>query len=263
MNSLLATYQQQLLVFLLVLTRVSALIMIAPIFGPRHAPLQARIFLILTLSAIVSPLHGSTWFEAPTNLIAFGIILAREAALGLALGLAILIFFSGMQLSGTIIGQMSGLQLAEVFDPNFDASVPVFGQFLDLVALGVFVALSGHRRVIAALLDTFRWRPPGRDDFPVSLVETLASVLTESFIIGIRAAAPVMIALMLSILILGLISRTVPQLNVFVVGFNLNAMLVLATLAFSLATISVVVEQRADAILESVREAIAAEGVSS
>jgi flagellar biosynthetic protein FliR len=66
-----------------------------------------------------------------------------------------------------------------------------------------------------------------------------------------------MIALLLSILILGLISRTLPQLNVFAVGFNLNSTLVLATLAFSLATLTVVVEQRADVILESVQAALA------
>ena len=142
------------------------------------------------------------------------------------------------------------------FDLTFDDSVPVFGQLLDLVAIGAFVATSGHRRVLAALLDTFKWRPPGTDDFPDSIVATLTTVLTESFVVGIRAAAPVMISLLLSVLVLGLISRTVPQLNVFGIGFNLNAMFVLATLAFSLATMTVVVEQRSDEILESVRDAI-------
>jgi flagellar biosynthetic protein FliR len=106
-------------------------------------------------------------------------------------------------------------------------------------------------------LDTFRWRPPGNEGFPVSIVETLASVTAESFVIGIRASAPVMIALLLSIVILGLISRTVPQLNIFAVGFNLNVTLVLAVLAFSLATLSVIVEQSSEAILEAVQAAIA------
>ena len=215
-----------------------------------------RVFLILVLSLIVSPLHWSSSFVIPGNLVSLSVLLGREAALGLALGLAITIFFSGLQLSGTISGQMSGLQLAEVFDPNFDNSVPVFGQFLDLIAMAVFIALNGHRRVTSALLDTFRWRPPGSDDFPLSIVETLTAVTAESFIIGIRAAAPVMIALMLSVVILGLISRTVPQLNVFAVGFNINTTLVLAILTFSLATLTVVVEQRADAILEAVQAAI-------
>lgn len=259
MSALFETYQHQLLIFLLVMTRISGLVMIAPIFGPRNAPFQLRVFLILFLSLIVTPLYASVSFTVPQNLVGFSVLLGREAALGLALGLAVTIFFSGMQLSGTIIGQMSGLQLAEVFDPNFDSSVPVFGQFLDLVAVAVFVALDGHRRVLAALMDTFRWRPPGTDDFPVSVVETLTAVTAESFVIGIRAAAPIMIALMLSILVLGLISRTVPQLNIFAVGFSLNVTLVVATLAFSLATLTAVVEQRAEAILDAVQTAIASD----
>lgn len=256
MAALLANYEHQMLVFMLVLTRVSGLVLLAPIFGPCYAPFAVRVFLVLVLSLLVSPLYWSASFSHPGTVLGLAVLLAREAALGLALGLSMTILYSGLQLSGTIIGQMSGLQLAEVFDPTFDESVPVFGQLLDLVAIGAFVATSGHRRVLAALLDTFKWRPPGTDDFPDSIVATLTSVLTESFVVGIRAAAPVMISLLLSVLVLGLISRTVPQLNVFGIGFNLNAMFVLATLAFSLATMTVVVEQRSDEILESVRDAI-------
>lgn len=257
MTELLATYEHQLMVFLLVLTRISGLVLLAPIFGPRYAPMTVRVFLVVILSLLVCPLYWSVQIPMPGTLFTLAVLLGREVALGLALGLAMTILFSGLQLSGTIIGQMSGLQLAEVFDPTFDESVPVFSQLLDLVALGAFVATSGHRRVLAALLDTFKWRPPGTDDFPDSVVATLTAVLTESFVVGIRTAAPVMISLLLSVLVLGLISRTVPQLNVFGVGFNLNAMFVLATLAFSLATMTVVVENRSNEILLAVRDAVA------
>ena len=256
MSALLDGYLQQLLVFLLVLTRIGGLVMSAPIFGPRSAPLPARVFLTVALALIVTPLHWDTAPPAPANLLLLTIVLAREAALGLALGLALTIFFSSMHLAGNIMGQMSGMQLADVFDPSFDSNMPVFGQFLDLIAMGVFVATSGHQRVTAALLDTFRWRPPGGDDFPTSIVDTLTGVLTESFIAGIRAGAPVMISLLLAVLVLGLISRTLPQLNVFAVGFNVNAIVVLLTLVFSLATINAVVEEQADVILEAVRDAI-------
>lgn len=260
MASLLNTYFQQLLVFLLVLTRISGLVMTAPVFGPRSAPLQVRIFLCVALSLVVTPVYFHTAPTVPHNLFQLTVVLGREAALGLALGLAVTIFFSSMHLAGNIIGQMSGLQLAEAFDPTFDSNVPVFGQLLDMIAMGVFIAMSGHRRVTAALLDTFHWRPPGSDDFPLSIVETLTNIAAESFIAGIRAGAPVMISLLLAVLILGLISRTLPQLNVFAVGFNLNALVVLITLVFSLATINVVVEQRAEMMLESVRDSLSSSG---
>ena len=260
MSALLDSYLQQLVVFLLVLTRIGGLVMSAPIFGPRSAPLPTRIFLTVALALMVTPTHWNSAPPAPANLMQLTIVLAREAALGLALGLALTIFFSSMHLAGNIMGQMSGMQLADVFDPTFDANMPVFGQFLDLIAMGIFVSTGGHQRVTAALLDTFRWRPPGGDDFPTSIVDTLTGVLTESFIAGIRAGAPVMISLLLAVLVLGLVSRTLPQLNVFAVGFNVNAIVVLLTLVFSLATMNAVVEEQADVILEKVRDAISFDG---
>ncbi|MGE0757313.1 MAG: flagellar biosynthetic protein FliR [Pirellulaceae bacterium] len=256
MSWIVSQSSQQLLIFLCVLTRVSGLVMSSPIFGPRSAPMQARVFLVVALSLIITPMHWQTPVAEPGNLIQLTVMLAREAALGLALGLALTIFFSSMQLTGTVIGQMSGLQLADVFDPTFDSNVPLFGQLLDLIAMTVFVLLGGHRKVLAALLDTFQWRAPGGDDFPTSLVEALSQIVAESFVVGIRAGAPVMVSLLLAVLILGLISRTLPQLNIFAIGFNVNALILLATLAFSLSTISAVVENSADSILSVVRDAI-------
>jgi flagellar biosynthetic protein FliR len=94
------------------------------------------------------------------------------------------------------------------------------------------------------------------DGFPETIVDTLMGIVTESLIVGLRAGAPVMVSLLLAVLVLGLIGRTLPQLNVFVIGFNLNAAILLVTLAFSLATVSVVVEEQADTIVVSVRDAI-------
>jgi flagellar biosynthetic protein FliR len=253
---LLDVYWHQLLVFLLVLTRISGLILSAPVFGPRSVPLPARVFLAVSLALIVTPLQSHAAVAAPGTLVELAAILAREAALGLALGMALTIFFAGMHLAGNIMGQMSGLQLADVFDPSFDSQVPVFGQLLDLVAMGVFVALGGHRKVVAALLDTFRWRPPGADDLPPAVTDAMIGVLTESFVVGIRAGAPVMVALLLAVVILGLVGRTLPQLNVFAVGFNLNALVLLVTLACSLSTVSQVVDQRTDAMLGAVRDVL-------
>ena len=109
------------------------------------------------------------------------------------------------------------------------------------------------------LLDSFRWRPPGENVFPTGLAHTLSSVVAESFEVGIRAAAPMMVALLLSVLILGLISRTLPQLNVIAVGFSLNAMVMLITMALSFGTIVWVIQNRAESVIESLRTGI--EGV--
>jgi flagellar biosynthetic protein FliR len=256
MLSLIEVYRDHFLLFVLVLTRISGLLITAPIFGSRSVPVRIRAFLAIGLALIVTPLQWNSSVEMPRDLLNMLILVAREGILGLALGLAVMILFTSLQLTGQVIGQMSGMSLADAFDPNFDMSVPVFSQLLDAITLSVFIATGGHRQVLAALLDTFRWRPPGVRDFPTNIVETLTSVTSESFIVGIRAGAPVFVALLLAVLILGLISRTLPQLNVIAVGFSLNAMIMMLALAASLTGMAWVVQEHAESVIESVRAAL-------
>lgn len=256
LSALIELYRDQLLLFVLVLTRVSTLVMTAPIFGSRNVPIRVRAFLAIGFALIITPLQFDAARDMPLDLVNLSVLVAREAILGLALGLSVMILFTGLQLTGQIIGQMSGMALADTYDPTFDASVPVFTQLLDAVTLSVFIAIGGHRQLIAALLDTFRWRPPGVRDFPTSIVDTFTQVTSESFIVGIRAGAPVMVALFLAVLILGLISRTLPQLNVIAVGFSLNSMVMMLALAASMSALAWVVQDHADSVIATIRDAI-------
>jgi flagellar biosynthetic protein FliR len=100
--------------------------------------------------------------------------------------------------------------------------------------------------------------PPGEARFSENILTMLLELTTQSFVLGIRAAAPVLVALLLSVLVLGLISRTLPQLNVLAVGFSLNSMIMLATMAISLGAIAWLFQQEAGAALESIRGAVLA-----
>ena len=254
---LLDLYAQQFYVFVLVLTRVSGLVLVAPIFGSRNVPMHVRGFLAVGLSLIVTPLQTPAAVD-PSNLIDLLLLIGREALLGLALGLAVLILFTGLQLTGQVIGQISGMSLADVFDPSYEADVSIFSQLLDVIAIAAFLAIGGHRQVLEALLDTFQARPPGVGEFPLGVAATLAELLGESFAIGVRAAAPVMVALLMSVLILGLISRTLPQLNVIAIGFNLNGLIMLAVLSVCIGAIVGVLVFRVDGMLAVVRDSLTA-----
>ncbi|MBP89660.1 MAG: hypothetical protein CMJ64_23615 [Planctomycetaceae bacterium] len=257
MHVLIELYRDQLLLFVLILTRISGLVMTAPIFGSRNVPVRVRAFLAIGLALMITPVHWHDAVAMPTDLMNMGVLLAREGILGLALGLSVMILFTGLHLTGQIIGQMSGMSLADTFDPTFDTSVPVFSQLLDAVTLSIFIAVGGHRHVLSALLDTFEARPPGVRDFPTNVVEALSSIVGESFVVGIRAGAPVMVTLLLAVLILGLISRTLPQLNVIAIGFSLNSMIMLFTLAASLGGLAWVVQDHADKVIVVIRDAVA------
>ena len=260
MTSLLELYLDQFIVFVLVLTRISGLVMTAPIFGSRSVPVRVRGLFAVALAMIVTPLYWEHAVPLPGNMIELTMMLAREGVLGLLLGMSVLILFSGLQLAGQIIGQMSGMSLADVFDPTFDQSVPIFAQLLDTMALSFFIAIGGHRLLIQALLETFRWRPPGVHDLPTGIVAALTDVVHQSFLMGIRAGAPVMVALLMSLLVLGLISRTLPQLNVIAVGFSLNSMVMMVTLALSLGAVAWVLQERTEVVIESMTELLTAGG---
>ena len=243
--------EQPLLVFVLILTRISTLMMTAPIFGSKEVPLQVRALLTVLLAMLVMPLYWDTPIEHPGNLVNGIVILGGEALIGLALGLGVMIVFGGVQMAGQLIGQLAGMSLADVFSPGFDDRVPVISQLLFYVAMAVFVVIGGHRQVVGALLDTFESLPLGTGGMPTSIADTMVNLIALSFELGIRAAAPVMAAVLLAIIVVGLIGRTVPQMNIMALGFSLYGMVGLASLAITIGSMAWVFQDQIDFVLES------------
>ena len=234
MEFLLSIYTNQFLVFLLVLTRVSGLVVVAPIWSSKAMPMRVRAFLALGIALIITPLFWNTAVDDPGNLVHLAVLLACEFAVGLSLGLAVMICFAGMELAGQILGQMTGMSLADVASPDFDGSVPVFSHFLHMLMLAVFVLTGGHQYLLHAFFQIFQQMPPGHTHFAMPLMDTLTTITSYSFTLGLQLAAPMMVALMLTILIMGLISRTMPQFNVLAVGFSINSMVMLGAMLLSL-----------------------------
>ncbi len=256
MSFLQAYLLNQFVVFTLVLTRVSAMVMTAPIFGSQEVPGRIRGLLAVAIAILITPLQARRAIEPPGTTLNYLVYLGGEALIGLLLGLGILILFSGIQLSGQIISQLSGMSLADVFNPGFDTSVSVFAQLLYYVTMAVFVIIGGHRLVMAALLDTFEVIPPGSGAMSGATVEALTTVVTQSFVLGIRAAAPMMTALLLSTLVLGLISRTLPQINIIAIGFGLNSLVVLGGLTMSIGAIAWVFQEQIQTTLDLLVESL-------
>jgi flagellar biosynthesis protein FliR len=234
MPELVQNFVSQFLLFALVLTRVGGLFMTLPVVGTQQIPMQFRALAAVAIALLIAPSFWGTPVPEPGNLLGLSIMAGREMVLGMALGLSVQILFSGLQLAGQLMAQISGLSLADVYNPATDSNVPVFSQLLDATALAVFVIIGGHRQVIDALLDTFHTIPPGEANFAPTVVDALTLILQSSFLTGIRAAAPVMVSLLLAALIVGLISRTLPQLNTINLGFSFNSLVLLGMLAFSI-----------------------------
>jgi flagellar biosynthesis protein FliR len=255
MPTLAEIYLNPLLVFVLTLCRVGAMIAAAPVLGAASAPIRVRALLAIGVSAMITVVFWGTHVPEPANLLQLLTLAAKEAAWGLALGMGVAILFAGLHATGQLLGEMSGMQLADTIDPSFNISTPLFGQLLNLTALAAFVIIGGHRLVMAALLDSFYEMPPGSAFFSDGLSAALIDVAAQSFQLGVRAAAPVLTAVLLATLILGFVNRTLPQLNVMAVGFSLNAMIALAGLAVSLGAAVWVFQDQVIPFLDAFRAA--------
>ncbi|NLY00685.1 MAG: flagellar biosynthetic protein FliR [Rhodopirellula sp.] len=236
--------------FALVLSRVSGLISFAPLLNTPESPMQFRALLSATLALLITPSQWSAGVPQPGSLAHLLVLVGSELLIGLCLGLGLVILFSGIQLAGELIGRVGGLMLSDVFDPTTGESVPLFSRMLHLVATAVFVLIGGHRMVMAALLDTYQTIPLGSCAVPFSIADAFVTLVAQSFALGLRAAMPAVTALLLATLVMGLISRTLPQLNIMAIGFGLNAMVAFGAVALSLGAAVWVFQEQIEPALE-------------
>ena len=234
MNPLVDFFAGHLAVCALILVRVGALTLVAPLLGPLEVSLRMRLALAVAVTALVAPLEINHVTSSPESLGHFLVLAGGEALIGLMLGLTVRILFSSMQVAGQLISQMSGLQLAQVFSPGMGTSVPVFSQLLLLVSTAVFFIIGGHREVMEALLDSFAWLPAGQATASRSALDAVTTLIAQSFVLGLRAAAPAVVALLLATLVVGFVSRTLPQLNILSLGFGVNTLVAVTAVGLSL-----------------------------
>ena len=224
MANLLNYDASQLLAFILVLVRVSRIIATAPVFGSSIAPPQIKIVLSLMLALILYPFVPviQVFPDRPDHYI---VLIASEMLIGVVLGMIGRFLFSAVEFAGTIIGFQMGLGMANVFDPQSQAQVSLVGRLESTTATLIFLAMDGHLIVIQALVRSYSVLPPGGAKISQPLVEKLTDLSASIFVIGLQIGAPLIVALFLANAIVGLLARSVPQIQVFVVGFPLTLML--------------------------------------
>jgi flagellar biosynthetic protein FliR len=245
-----------LLVFTLVFTRTSGLVMTAPIYGTADTPAQVRALLAAALAMLITPSQLAAQVSYPYALLDYLVVVGGELVIGAALGLGITILFTGTHLAGMLIGRTAGLALGETYDPSAAEDLPDFSRLLFWISTALFVTIGGHRMVMAGLLDTFAAIPPGQASHPPGIAQALTVLVSQSLSLGVRAAAPAVAALLLGTLVMGLISRTMPQLNAIALGFGLNSLLTFGALALSLGAVLWVFQEQLQPAMETLLDGL-------
>ncbi len=241
--------ENQLWLWLIAMIRPGAAFLTAPIFGARGVPVQLRLILSL---AIGMAAMNSVVFTVPDGGIASfaGILLVMgEVLAGLALGFALQIGYSAVFVAGETIANAMGLGFASMMDPQSGQSTQVLGQFLSILATFILLGMNGHLLLIAYVVQSYEALPPGgplmANDAVYGLVMFGGALLGA----GLTIALPVGFALVLIQLVMGMLARSAPSLNIFSVGIPVALMAGLILLAIAAPVMS-------QAIAEALRQGL-------
>ena len=209
----------QLRVFFLILIRVSVVLFLFPIFGGNLLPMPIKAGLSLALSLLFFPVVYIDLSLFPKTVLEFGILVASEFVIGMALGLTIRLFFAGVQLAGKLIGFQMGFAIINVMDPQSGTQVSIMDQIGYWVMLLVFLGLNGHHLMISALGESFHLVNIGVITLQPGFYTTIQSTAADLFIIAIKIGSPAIAALLFVSAAFGISAKFAPQMNILIAAF--------------------------------------------
>lgn len=170
------------------------------------------------------------------------------------IGATIQLIITGIQLGGEAITSTSGMQLGDAMDPTTASSMPAIARMVGMLVTAVMLMVGGHRILLGVLLESFSAMPPGQVEFQQSMLDLIVDQLSAGTAAGVRFAAPVVAALLLSNLITGLISRTLPQINVLAIGLSINALAMLVVLALTIGSAGLIFRDELAVVAERISQ---------
>ncbi len=248
----------ELAVFLLVMSRMTSFMVASPFFSIKSVPPLTKIGAGVVLSFIIFPLVRETSLEI-SNTAYFIFQVARETLVGLALGYTASLVFNSIRLAGRFIDMSMGFYMVSVLDPVTGENTSLVGQYLYLLGILLFFIIDGHHSLLAAIYKSYELIPLASAVLSGPAVQNIISIFSGMFALAFRIALPVVAVLLITDICLGLVARTVPQLNVFILGFPLKAALglvALGILAPILATVASGVYQQMERDLMTIIKAL-------
>lgn len=215
MGDIISLITNQFQLFLLVLVRTSGIFIFSPFFSSQNVPSIAKIGLTLGISILISMTITS---PVDYSLLPLALVIFKELLVGIIIGFISYAFFSAFYVMGQIIDMKIGFGMANVIDPQNRVQIPLLGNFYYIFSFIIFLGINGHHRIILALRDSYSYIPINSFNYTESTKTLIIDILAKSFEIGLKLSLPIVVVIFLADIILGILSKTIPQLNVFVVG---------------------------------------------
>jgi flagellar biosynthetic protein FliR len=215
------------------LTRIMGLIAASPLLGNSAVPATVKISLGVLLAMIVAPAVPALPAADPMSLAGL-LILVQEMLIGLAMGFSIRIIFAAVEMAGEISSLTMGLGFATFFDPTTQGRSSAISQFLALVATMAFLAVNAHLVLLSALVESFSTLPVSAAPVYGGGFKQLADWGGRIFSTGVQLSLPIVAALLITNVALGILTRAAPQLNLFGIGFPITLGVGLLVIAMTL-----------------------------
>ncbi|MBS3936027.1 MAG: flagellar biosynthetic protein FliR [Sulfuritalea sp.] len=219
--------------FLFPLARIFGLLASAPIFNSVAQPQRIRLVTGLVITLAIVPVLPPMPPVAPGSWLGLG-MLAQQIVIGVLMGFSLRLAFAAVDLAGDLIGVQMGLSFAIFYDPQNAGQTPVISEFLGLLTMLIFLAMNGHLLTLHVLVESFRLLPIAPAPFAAGGIAALLAWSSVLFSAGLLLALPMIAALLIANLAMGVLARVAPQLNIFAVGFPVTLMAGFLVLMFSI-----------------------------
>lgn len=212
------------LIFVIVFTRISGMIFSMPLISTYPIPQQVKIWLCALVAFILFPMvAANTSFIIPQSMPELMIYLFREFAIGYIIGFCASFLFTAVQIGGEFVSIQVGISMSQVLDPTTGQNTQILSQMYSYMAAMVFVGLNAHQWLFAALYKSFQVLPPGTDYlFTGNMVSQVLHMSASMFSIGISMILPIFCVMFVSEVLMGFMSKMMPQMNIFMVAIPLK-----------------------------------------
>ena len=211
-----------LLTLFIILLRVSAIIVFAPIFSSTSIPAQVKIAFSLIFAMVLYPVVKQYIHITDFSIMNIAVIVTREVILSAALAFCVHFLWAGVELGAQLVGFMMGFSIANVLSPEENLQISILAEFESIVAILIFLIIDGHYIFIRAMADSFKMVPVGGFILNQSVFDVLNKLALMMFGVAFKILAPAVIALLITNVVFGIIARTMPQINIMIVAFPLS-----------------------------------------
>lgn len=245
-----AGVEPQLWLWLIAMIRPGAAFLAAPVFGNAQVPVQVRLILSLAVGMAALGVHPFALPEGGVASAAGLFLVMGEVLAGLALGFAVQIGFAAAILAGEVVSNAMGLGFAGMIDPASGTSTPALGTFLSIVGTFLFLSIGGHLMLARIVVDSYTSLPPGGPLLGAEALRGLAMFGGDLFAAGLAIALPVGFALVLVQIVMGMLARSAPAMNLFAVGLP-------ATLLAGVVLLAIAAPAMGDGIIAALQRGLA------